>query len=109
MIPRHHARRLLALSLTGYVILAGGLVGTVWWWTNQVATEIRVGQVGACERGNQIRAQLAEDNAAAIKTTRDLLAGSGLSADQRAAYRASLERRVARAGDLHPFPCRTLR
>lgn len=109
MISRRHARHLLVLSLAGYVILAGGLVGTVKWWTDNVATEIRAGQVGACERGNQIRAQLAEDNQAAIQTTRDLLAGAGLSADQRATYQAALERRVWRAGELHPFPCHTLR
>lgn len=109
MIARRHARHLLLLSLAGYVILAGGLVGTVKWWTDHVATEIRSGQVGACERGNQIRAQLAEDNQQAITTTRALLTGDGLSRDQRTAYRDALTRRLARAGELHPFPCHTLR
>ncbi len=72
-------------------------------------TQVRAGQVQACERGNQIRGQLAEDNQAAIQTTRDLLAGYRLSADQRAAYQDALTRRLTRADELHPFPCHTLR
>lgn len=76
---------------------------------DDTAAAIREGQVAACERGNVLRLQMAEDNAIAIQAARTQIAGGHLSAAELEALEASVTRRVARADDLAPYPCHTLR
>lgn len=71
----------------------------------QQMDRIRAAQVDSCERGNIIRAQLAEDNQQQLATLRRLLGAPGLTSAQRAAYTDAIARRHARARDLFRFPC----
>ena len=70
---------------------------------------IRVGQVEECERGNVIRALMAEDNAETIRTLRDRLEVEDLATDERAVLRDALDRHTWRQAVLTTFPCDTLR
>lgn len=119
-VPRDYARKLLLLSALGPILFTIATLATVVVWQErsdrdlrslqrEIATQMLEGQVAACERGNVIRRQRAEDNLEAMRTTRDLLGGAGLSADQRRSYRASLRRKEARALELREYPCGTLR
>ncbi len=69
----------------------------------------RVGHVEACERGNVIRALMAEDNAETIRTLRDRLEVEDLATDERAVLRDALDRQTWRQAVLTTFPCDTLR
>lgn len=72
---------------------------------------IKDGQVQACERGNVIRALMAEDNAETIRSIRDRLTtpGTALTAADREVLTKSLDRREWRQQVLTTFPCDTLR
>lgn len=70
---------------------------------------IRVHQVEECERGNVIRALMAEYNAETIRTLRDRLEVEDLATDERAVLRDALDRQTWRQAVLTTFPCDTLR
>ncbi len=115
-VPIGTVKRLLLVSAVGYVVFTLGVVATAVWWQGRTSDRIdhaqeqnlralEVGLLGACDRGNTIRRQLAEDNREAIRTTRELLSGPGLSTSQRAAYEEALTRRLTRQGELVEYPC----
>jgi len=100
---RHYGTTISAVVIAAAMVTAGAAIN------RQADERIREGQVEACERGNALRLQMAEDNALAIQAARAQLAGGGLTAAEREALQASVTRRVARAEDLAPYPCHTLR
>lgn len=92
------------------IAAAAAMVTAVAVLNHQADERIRDGQVEACERGNVIRLQMAEDNAIAIATARtQLTAPAGLTDEEVEALRSSITRRTARNAALAPYPCHNLR
>lgn len=91
------------------LVAAAAMVTAVAVINRQSDERIRDGQVEACERGNVLRLQIAEDNAIAIHAARTQLAGGHLTDAQREALESSVTRRLAWAESLTPYPCPTLR
>lgn len=111
-VPYIVVKRLVLLSFIGYVILTVGVLAGSFWWqyrTDHKQEQILEAVVGAqedgCRKGNTIRLQMREDNEEAIRTTLDLLSGSGLSKDQRVAYKKALDRRLERREALVTYDC----
>lgn len=102
-IITHYGTTLTALCATAAMVTAVAVI------EHRANTAIRAGQVDACERGNVIRALMAEDNAETIRTLRARLEVDGITADERDVLRDALDRRTWRQAVLTTFPCDTLR
>lgn len=115
-VPYPVVRKLVLLSVLGYVVLTIGVVSGAAWWQyrtdskqEQIIEAVITAQEESCTRGNTVRMQLREDNEEAIRTTLDLLSGSGLSKDQRVAYKKALDRRLERREALVTYDCSIIR
>lgn len=91
------------------VCAAAAMVTAVTVIQDRTNDAIRAGQVEACERGNVIRALMAEDIAVMTAVLRDRLDVEDLAKDERAVLRDALDRRTWRQAVLTTFPCDTLR
>lgn len=100
---RHYGTTLSVLIAAAAMVTAVAVI------SRQSDQRIRDGQVEACERGNVLRLQMAEDNAIAIQAARTQLAGGHLTAAEREALESSVTRRLAWAESLTPYACHTLR
>lgn len=115
-VPYPVVRKLVLLSVLGYVVLTIGVVSGAAWWQyrtdskqEQIIEAVITAQEESCTRGNTVRMQLREDNEEAIRTTLDLLSGSGLSKDQRVTYKKALDRRLERREALVTYDCSIIR
>ena len=115
-VPYPVVRKLVLLSVLGYVVLTIGVVSGAAWWQyrtdskqEQIIEAVITAQEESCTRGNTVRMQLREDNEEAIRTTAGLLAGPGLSKNQRVVYRRALKSRVERRKTLITYDCGTIR
>lgn len=107
-LPARTVKKLLVFSLLGFVVFSAmNSVALLMYYRNS-ENQLRIGLVEACERGNQIRQQLAEDNEETIASLKaQIIAEPNLQKIR--AYELSLESRERRRQRLQIYPCGTLR